>query len=170
MPRMLGDFSEIHCSSKIIWTLWWHVTNMIEIHWSVTAVSVYARYCSFRTHNFFKIIYTYEVNLITTAFINFVSGKSTAYCCSEWWFEQSEIPCWWRNWYQHYRWTWGGYKTLAIEGCWCVFEVPMQAPKAMHVHLMPNFSRSLYSVTRCAQKSILVFKRILSYVFNLVLA
>lgn len=64
MPRMVDDFSEIHCSSK-------------------KAGSVYARYCSFlNTPNF--TCYTPEMNLITTAFINFVSGKSTAYCCSEW--------------------------------------------------------------------------------------
>ena len=55
MPRMLGDFSEIPCSLQVIWTLWWHVTNMIEIHRSVTAGSVYARYWSFRTHNFLKL-------------------------------------------------------------------------------------------------------------------
>ena len=131
MPRMLGDFSEIPCSLQVIWTLWWHVTNMIEIHRSVTAGSVYARYWSFRTHNFLKIIYTSEVTHIATAFIYFVSGKCTAYCCSEWWFERGEIPCWWRNWYQHYRWTWGGYKTLAIEGCWCVFEVPRHPSQCM---------------------------------------
>ena len=49
---------------------------------------------------------TPEVNHIATAVICFVSGKST-YCCSEWWFELGAIPCWWKNWYQHYRWKWG---------------------------------------------------------------
>ena len=80
---------------KIISTLWWYVKKH---DWN-TSIS-HRRVCVCHAG-------TPEVNHVATAVIYFVSGNCTTYCCSEWWFELVEIPCWWKNWYQRYRWKWG---------------------------------------------------------------